>query len=183
MLEGNLTGKALEATCRAVARLAHNARNIQGLVDNGAVTQLVAALSSKAATSDSKAQAIEALQKIAAHSQFTNAVVDAKAVPAVLKALQSEPSHTALATACIKFFSTLGDSGYDMENIAKLKGAIAAVVTAMKENTGNPGVQEHGTSVLYKFATSSNAGSNVDTMVKEGAVPVVIQNIEEVRNF
>ncbi|GMI17199.1 hypothetical protein TrLO_g6315 [Triparma laevis f. longispina] len=179
MLEGNLTGKALEATCRAVARLAHNARNIQGLVDNGAVTQLVAALSSKAATSDSKAQAIEALQKIAAHSQFTNAVVDAKAVPAVLKALQSEPSHTALATACLKFFSTLGDSGYDMENIAKLKGAIAAVVTAMKENTGNPGVQEHGTSVLYKFATSNNAGSNVDTMVKEGAVPVVIQNIEE----
>jgi hypothetical protein len=179
MLEGNLTGKALEATCRAVARLAHNARNIQGLVDNGAVTQLVASLSSKAATSDSKAQAIEALQKIAAHSQFTNTVVDAKAVPAVLKALQSEPAHTALATACLKFFSTLGDSGYDMEQIAKLKGAIAAVVAAMKENTGNPGVQEHGTSVLYKFATSSGAKSNVDTMVKEGAVPIVILNINE----
>ena len=60
-LEKAVSDKALESTCRALARLARNAKNIQLLVDSNVIPPLVASLSHKFSSSESRAQAIDAL--------------------------------------------------------------------------------------------------------------------------
>jgi len=178
--EQNLSGKALESTCKAISRLAHNAKNIQGLVDNGAIKQLVGSLSSKQATAESKAQAIEALQKIGAHAQFNQTVVDSGAVPAVVKALMSDPANTSLAAACLKFFSTMNQNAdFDSQSIASIKGAIDAICKAMTENSENIPIQENGTTILCGFCSTADAEKNVSAIVKAKGVTVAIKNISD----
>ena len=180
MFQQNLSGKALESTCKAISRLAGNAKNIQGLVDNGAITQLVGALGVKQATAESKAQAIDALQKIGAHAAFVQAVVDSGAVPAVVKALVSDPENAALAAAALKFFATMQQNAdFDAQSIASASGAIEAICKAMMANEDNMVIQENGTITLCSFCVSSEAETNVSAIVKAQGVTVAIKNISD----
>jgi hypothetical protein len=176
---GLLGGKSLESTCKAIARIAANARNIAALVEAGAIDALVNTLSADGATSDSKAQAIDALCKIASHSQYTDAVVNANSIPAVVAALASDPENGNLASACLKFFATLQKANFDMEVIAATPGAIEGVIKAMLANPGNQPLQENGTTVLCGFSNTANAESNVQTIVRCGAVPIAIANVQD----
>ena len=176
-LEQEITGKALESTCRAISRLAHNARNIQGLVDDGAIKQLAASLNSKQATEESKAQAIDALRKIGSHPAFAQALIDSGAVTAVVNTLINESSSLTVASACIHFLSVMQQhDDFDMQSIPDMKGSIDAVVKVMLQNPDVELVQEHGTISLCGFCAATDT-ENLGAIIDAEAVPIVIKNI------
>ena len=174
---GVLTGKALESACKGVARISHNARNLQAVVDAGALPALVRSLPN--ATPEAKAQGVDALCKIAASSAHLDAAVATGAIPAVLASLASDPANPALAASCLKFVKTVQVANLDMEIVASVPGAIPAVVSAMASNPSNPTIQEHGTAILCGFSDTANAESNVAAIVAAGAVPLAIANIAD----
>jgi len=175
-LSNAVSPKALESTARAVARLARNAKNIQELVDSNVIQELVNSLTHKFATSESRAQAVEGLTRIAANPLYTNQLVAANSVPAVGKCLENDPSYHSLALACLKFFFTLKKSEeFDVNKVGDIPNILTSIISSMCNHSDDEEVQEYGSSILCGISESEQS---VKTIVKNGGVPIFIRNIE-----
>ena len=128
-LDSAASEKALESTCRALARLARNAKNVQELVDGGVVGRLVAALGKKVATEESRAQAIDALARIANNPAYAGQLVAEGAVSAVTDCLAVESNYHPLSLASLKFYNTLQkNKDFDMGIVGAVPNVLSAIL-------------------------------------------------------
>jgi len=181
LFQTSASSKTVQASARALTRLAANEANMEALVRDGAIETIVRMVSAAKDGPDGGAvlsSLIPTLAKLGSSEEGLAQLQAAGGVESVLSALRATPHVEASSLEAVAFLEGLGTAeGTDLGDLVA-KGAIPAVLGAMKAHPKNLDLQLNGSRCLVYLSYSEGT---VAEMVAAGALPLCLANLSAAR--